>query len=119
MHTRALAIAVTTLAFLALVSGCAPSQTHDSLVVPLADIQLATVTVKLGQVVKVDTGDSRARYSADVADESVVSVVQRREPEAGRFEPEIVPLEIGNTEIVLRSSDPDQTVVGFRVVVTE
>ena len=83
----------------------------------LADIQSRTVRVNLHQVVHLDTGVGNGRYTAQIADESIVSVLQRRDETDGRLEPEVVPLRVGTTQVALTSSIAGDPVVGFTVVV--
>jgi hypothetical protein len=45
-------------------------------------------------------------------------VVQHRDEAGGGFDPELVPLRVGATQVALISSVAGETVVGFKVVVT-
>ena len=102
-------------------AGCAGPVTPPAatpLTVRLVDIQSGTVRVSLHQVVRIDAGGSDRRYSASIADERVVSVVQHRDEAGGGFDPELVPLRVGATQVALISSVPGDAVVGFKVIVT-
>jgi hypothetical protein len=102
-------------------AGCAGPLTPPAvtpITVRLADIQSGTVHVSLHQVVRIESGGTDRRYSASIADERVVSVVQHRDEAGGGFDPELVPLRVGATQVALISSVPGETVVGFKVVVT-
>ncbi len=102
-------------------AGCArmPSPESTPIAIRIVDIQSGTVRVHLHQVVQLDTsavGDD-GRYAAEIADERIVAVVQRRDETDGRFEPELVPLRIGTTQVALVSKTPGGTTIGFKVVV--
>jgi hypothetical protein len=84
----------------------------------LVDIQSGTVQVPLHQVLRIDTGLGDWRYSALIADQRIVTVVQHRNEGDGTFSPELVPLHVGRTQVALVNSIPGQAVVGFTVVVT-
>ena len=101
-------------------SGCAgsPSPQATPIALRLVDIQSGTVRVELHQVVVLDIGDTYASYRAEIADPHIVSIVERRDETDGRFEPELVPLHVGMTQVALVSSIPGQAVVGFKLVVT-
>lgn len=109
-------IAVTMLLGLTGCTGSALPQSRTPLVIRLVDIQSRTLRVNLHQVVRLDTG--AGRYTAQIADERIVSVVQRRDQTDGRLEPELVPLRVGSTQVALTSSIPGDPVVGFKVVIT-
>lgn len=116
---RAAGIAI---ALLLAVSGCTgivPPPAATPFTMRLADIQSGTVRLGLHQVMWIDVGRTSERFSALIADERVVAVVQHRDETAGRFEPELIPLRIGTTQVALVSSIPGRAVVGFTVVVTE
>ena len=101
-------------------SACAGSPTAQAtpIALRLVDIQSGTVRVELHQVVLLDVGDTYASYTAEIADRQIVSIVERRDQTDGRFEPELVPLRVGTTQVALVSSIPGQTVVGFKLVVS-
>ena len=99
-------------------SGCAGQPTAAAPVdVRLADIQSHTLHVRLGQVIDIRLGGGSERYTPEIADEDIVAVVERRNLTSERFEPEIVPLRIGSTQVALIGADPNDS-VGFRVIVT-
>jgi hypothetical protein len=98
-------------------SGCAAgTATETPITLKLADIQSGTVRLSLHQVAFIDIGTAEGEYSAQIADRRIVSVVQRRDETDGRFEPELVPLRVGSTQVALTTTG--QQVIGFRVVVT-
>jgi hypothetical protein len=101
-------------------SGCSggPAPSISPLVVKAADIQSGTVRVRLNQVVRITTSGLTDHYTPLVADESVVTVVVRRDDRTGRFEPELVPHRVGSTQVALLSPDPLDT-IGFHVIVSE
>lgn len=99
-------------------TGCAarPSPSITPLVVRIADIQSATLRVRLDQVIRIETRDPTERFTPLVADERIVTVVVRRDAATGHFEPEIVPHRVGTTQVALRGASPlDST--GFNVIV--
>lgn len=100
-------------------AGCAgrPSSSVTPLVVRIADIQSATIRIRLNQVIKIDTGTKTERYTPLIADERIVTVVLRRDDATGRFEPEIVPHRVGTTQVALIGTSPLDT-TGFKVVVS-
>lgn len=85
--------------------------------VQLADIQSHTIRLRLHQVLEIDLGGSSERFTPEIADPRIVSIVERRDLTSGRFEPEVVPLRFGSTQVALIGADPGDT-VGFRVTVT-
>lgn len=116
----AVGVATIAVALLLAVSGCAGSNDPQAtpIVLRLVDIQSGTIRVGLHQVVELDIGGGRASYTAEIADDTVVAVVDRRDETDGRFEPELVPLRVGVTQVALISSIPGESVVGFRVIVS-
>ena len=117
---RATVVAGFAIAILLSVSGCAgsPASQATPIALRLVDIQSGTVRVELHQVVLLDVGDTYASYTAEIADPQIVSIVERRDETDGRFEPELVPLRVGATQVALVSSVPGQAVVGFKLVVS-
>lgn len=107
-------------AILLAASGCAGSAAPQAtpIALRLVDIQSGTVQVELHQVVLLDVGDSSARYTAEIANPKIVSMVERRDEADGRFEPELVPRHVGVTQIALLSSIPGHEVIGFTLVVS-
>ncbi|MEP6843026.1 MAG: hypothetical protein ABJA11_05865, partial [Pseudolysinimonas sp.] len=101
--------------------GCAGTATAPEptpFTMRLVDIQSATVRLGLHQVMRIDTGGTGWRYSALIADDRIVAVVQHRNEGDGSFSPELVPLHIGRTQVALVSAIPGHEVVGFTVVIT-
>jgi hypothetical protein len=122
MHTCRATVLSTgiAVAILLTASGCAawPAAQSTPIALRLVDIQSGTVRVELHQVVLLDIGHSDASYTAEIADPRIVSIVERRDETDGRFEPELVPLHVGATQVALVSSIPGEAVVGFKLVVT-
>ena len=99
-------------------AGCAPDQPlAHPLATPLTSVQSGTLRIQLHQVMVLTLKDDQ-RYTALIADPTIVSVVEHHDAAAGRFEPELVPLKAGSTQVALTSSRPGHEVVGFRVIVT-
>jgi hypothetical protein len=115
-----LASAGIAIAILLSVSGCAGSPTPQAtpIALRLVDIQSGTVRVELHQVILLDVGDSNAKYTAEIANPKIVSVVEHRDEADGRFEPELVPRRVGATQVALLSSIPGHEVIGFTLVVS-
>jgi hypothetical protein len=112
-----LAATLTTVTVLA-VAGCSgEGAAGRPLATPLSSIQSGTVRIALHQVMVLTLADDQ-RYTAQVADPSVVSVVEHRDAANGRFEPELVPMRAGSTQVALTGSTPGEEVIGFRVIVT-
>jgi hypothetical protein len=98
-------------------AACSPgTPLRRPLATPLASVQSGTLRIHLHQVMVLTLSDDQ-RYTALIADPTIVSVVEHRDAAAGRFEPEIVPLKAGVTQVALTSSRPGHEVVGFRVIV--
>jgi hypothetical protein len=114
---RAAGIAIALLLCLAGCVGNAAPPAPTPFTMRLVDIQSGTVRLGLHQVMRIDTGRSDERYSALIADERIVAVVQHRDETAGRFEPELIPLRVGTTQVALVGSIAGREVVGFTVVV--
>lgn len=108
--------AILAAAALLAVAGC-DGAAGRPLATPLAAIQSGTVRIALHHVMVLTLTDDQ-HYTAQVADPSIVSVVEHRDAAHGRFEPELVPLRAGSTQVALTGSRPGEEVVGFRVVVT-
>ena len=99
-------------------TGCAGQATPaPPLSIRLADIQSHTIRLHLHQVMEIGLGSSHAHFTPDVADPQILSVVERRDLTSGRLEPELVPRQLGSTQVALIGSLPYDT-VGFRVIVT-
>ena len=99
-------------------TGCVSDQPlAHPIATPLASVQSGTLRLHLHQVLVLTVSDDQ-RYTARIADPTVVSVVEHHDAAAGRFEPELVALKAGSTEVALTSSQPGHEVVGFRVIVT-
>ena len=107
-----------TLAIVLALTGCGAEtpQAHP-LATPLASVQSGTLRIQLHQVMVLTLKDDQ-RYTAQIADPTIVSVVEHHDAAAGRFEPELVPLKAGSTQVALTSSQPGHEVVGFHVIVT-
>ena len=115
---RPSAVTVSLVAVVLALTGCAGRPTAGARVdVRLADIQSHTLHLHLNQVIDIHLGGGSERYTAEIADEDVVAVVERRNLTSERFEPEIVPLRAGSTQVALIGADPNDS-VGFRVIVT-
>lgn len=108
------------IAILLSASGCAgsPEPAATPFAMRLVDLQSGTVRLGLHQVMRIDTGHSRWRYSALIADDRIVAVVEHRTEGSGAFEPELVPLRVGRTQVALVGVVPGHEVVGFTVVVS-
>jgi hypothetical protein len=121
LRGRSFGAAAIGVALVLTISGCAGSSAPEAtpLALRLVDIQSGTIRVGLNQVVLLDIGSQRASYTAQIADGTVVAVVAHRDETDGRFEPELVPLRVGVTQVALTSSIPGQSVVGFKVIVSE
>lgn len=114
---RSVAATVLVVATLFALTGCgADTPAARPLATPLASVQSGTLRIQLHQVM-VLTLNGDQRYTALIADPTIVSVVEHHDAAAGRFEPEIVPLKPGTTQVALTSSRPGHEVVGFRVIV--
>ena len=99
-------------------AGCAPDQPlARPLATPLSSVQSGTLRIQLHQVMVLTLKDDQ-RYTALIADPTIVAVVEHHDAAAGRFDPELVPLKAGVTQVALTSSRPGHEVVGFRVIVT-
>jgi len=99
-------------------SGCAGQPSAAApLNVRLADIQSHTLHVQVHQVIDIHLDGGGERFTPEIADADIVAVVERRNLTSGRFEPEIVALRAGSTQVALIGADPNDS-VGFRVIVT-
>jgi len=106
------------LAAILAVAGCsADGAEHRPLATPLSAIQSGTVRISLHQVMVLTLADHQ-RYTAQIADPTIVTVVEHRDAAHGRFEPELVPLKAGATQVALHGSIPGGEVIGFHVIVT-
>ena len=100
------------------VAGCSADGTQDRpLSTPLSAIQSGTVRIPLHQVMVLTLADHQ-RYTVQIADPTIVTVVAHRDVAHGRFEPELVPLKAGSTQVALTGSRLGSEVIGFRVIVT-
>ena len=119
-RARSAVVAGIAAALLLTVSGCAGSSAPQAtpFAMRLVDIQSGTVRLGLHQVMRIDTEGAGWHYSALIADTRIVAVVQHHNEGDGSFEPELVPLHIGRTQVALVSSVSGQAVIGFTVVIT-
>jgi hypothetical protein len=100
------------------VAGCsADSAENRPLATPLSAIQSGTIRISLHQVMVLTLADHQ-RYTAQIADPTIVAVVAHRDAAHGKFEPELVPLKPGSTQVALTGSTPGGEVIGFHVIVT-
>jgi len=100
------------------VAGCsADGVARQPLATPLTAIQSSTVRISLHQVMVLTLADHQ-HYTAQIADPTIVTVVEHRDAAHGRFEPELVPLKAGSTQVALTGSNPGGEVIGFHVIVT-
>jgi len=110
--------AVLALVVVLTVAGCsADSAENRPLATPLSAIQSGTIRISLHQVM-VLTLEDHQRYTAQIADPTIVAVVTHRDVAHGRVEPELVPLKAGATQVALHGSSPGGEVIGFHVIVT-
>ena len=115
---RRSAVTASLVAVVLALTGCAgPPAARAPVDVRLADVQSQTLHVHLHQVIHIHLGGGSERYTPEIADEDIVAVVERRNLTSDRFEPEIVPLRAGSTQVALIGADPIES-VGFRVIVT-
>jgi hypothetical protein len=114
-------------AFLALgiigLSACTSTPSTNNVIAPVVmdagDLQGATVDLKVGQVLDIDTGSLDVdSYSATVADPKIAEFVAGRVESSATFNPGVTALAVGSTEVVLSNSDGGIQDVSFTVDVT-
>ncbi len=115
---RRSAVTASLVAVVLALTGCAGRSAAGAPVnVQLADIQSHTLHLHVNQVIDIHLGGGSERFTPEIADEDIVAVVERRNLTSERFEPEIVPLSVGSTQVALIGADPNDS-VGFRVIVS-
>jgi hypothetical protein len=102
-------------------SACAPATPVVAPVtVSVGDLQGATVSVALNQVVNINTGDLAVdSYTAEIADPSILEFVQGREEGGATFNPGLTPLKVGSTEVTLTNEQGGIQPLVFTVTVTD
>lgn len=106
-------------AVIAGVTGCAPTVVAP-VTVAVNDLQGATVTVGLKQIVNIDTGDLPVdSYTAEIADPSILEFVQGRDDGSATFNPGLTPLAVGTSEVTMTNAQGGIQALKFTVVVTE
>ena len=114
-------------AFLALgivgLSACTSAPSTNNVIAPVVmeagDLQGATVTLKVDQVLDINTGSLDVdSYSGKVADPKVAEFVAGRVDGSATFNPGVTGLAVGSTEVVLSNSNGGIQDVTFTVEVT-
>jgi hypothetical protein len=101
-------------------SAAAPASTTviAPVVKDVGDLQGATIDLRVGQVLDIDTGSLAVdSYSGKVADTAVAEFVAGRVDGGATFNPGVTALEAGTTKVVLSNSDGGIQDVTFTVAV--
>ena len=121
MTTKLRLLSVALVASAALVlSACASGPVIAPVTMSADDLQGATVDLKVGQVLDIDTGDLAVdSYEAEVSDSAVVEFVQGREDGDATFNPGFTAKAEGSTEVTMTNEQGGIQPLEFTIEVTE
>lgn len=124
MKTRILALAAAAVFASVALAGCASSGGDNDVIAPVVmstdELQGASVELLVGQVLDITTGDlAEDSYSAEIADESIVSFEQGGERDGATFNPGLTAKAVGETEVTLTNEQGGIQPVDFTVTVVE
>lgn len=109
--------AVAAVSLVAGLVACTPTPV-DPVVVEVDDLQGTTVGVPLNSTLIVLTGWSEVtEYTAQIADPTIAEFVEGADTGDAAYAPLLMPLQVGETEVVL-SHEADQSSVVFTLEVT-
>ena len=116
---RLLAVALVASAALAL-AGCAPGNVIAPVTMSANDLQGATVDLKVGQVLNIDTGDLAIdSYTAEVSDAAVAEFVQGRDDGSATFNPGFTAKAEGTTDVTMTNEQGGIQPLEFTITVTK
>ncbi len=116
---RLLAVALVASAALALV-GCAPANVITPVTMSANDLQGATVDLKVGQVLNINTGDlAFDSYTAEVSDPSVAEFVQGHDDGSATFNPGFTAKAEGTTDVTMTNEQGGIQPLEFTITVTK
>ena len=115
---RMLTVALVAAATLAL-AACAPTNVIEPVTMSANDLQGATVDLKVGQVLNINTGDLAVdSYEAEVSDSSIAEFVQGRE-DGATYNPGFTAKAEGTTEVTMTNEQGGIQPLEFTIVVTK
>ncbi len=116
---RLLAVALVAAATLAL-SACAPGPVIAPVTMSANDLQGATVDLKVGQVLNINTGDLAVdSYEAEVSDPGVAEFVQGREDGDAIYNPGFTAKAEGTTDVTMKNEQGGIQPLDFTIVVSK
>lgn len=116
---RMLAVALVAAATLAL-AACAPGNVIAPVTMSANDLQGATVDLKVGQVLNINTGDLAVdSYEAEVSDSSVAEFVQGREDGGATYNPGFTAKAEGTTDVTMTNEQGGIQPLEFTIVVSK
>jgi hypothetical protein len=115
---RMLAVALVASATLAL-TACAPGNVIAPVTMSANDLQGATVDLKVGQVLNINTGDLAVdSYEAEVSDPAVAEFVQGRE-DGATYNPGFTAKAEGTTEVTMTNEQGGIQPLEFTITVSK
>ncbi|GAA1932383.1 hypothetical protein GCM10009775_25510 [Microbacterium aoyamense] len=116
---RIAAVAVLAVAFALTACTSAGTPVIAPVTMDVNDLQGATVDLKVGQVLNINTGSlAVTSYSGEVEDTSIAEFVKGSDTQDAQFNPGVKGLAEGSTKVVLSNSDGGIEDVTFTVDVT-
>ena len=115
---RMLAVALVAAATLAL-AACAPTNVIEPVTMSANDLQGATVDLKVGQVLNINTGDLAVdSYEAEVSDSSIAEFAQGRE-DGATYNPGFTGKAEGTTDVTMTNEQGGIQPLEFTIVVSK
>ena len=114
-----LAVALVAAATLAL-AACAPTNVITPVTMSADDLQGATVDLKVGQVLNINTGDLAVdSFEAEVSDSSVAEFVQGRDDGGATYNPGFTGKAEGTTDVTMTNEQGGIQPLEFTIVVSK
>jgi hypothetical protein len=103
-----------------LLSACAPGNVIAPVTMSANDLQGATVDLKVGQVLNINTGDLAVdSYEAEVSDPSIAEFVQGREDGDAMYNPGFTAKAEGSTDVTMTNEQGGIQPLEFTITVTK
>lgn len=125
-HPRALALTLVTVGIVAVgaLTGCSPSNGNAPVQAPIVmevgELQGASVTLRVGQALDINTGDLAVdSYSGKVADTAVAEFVKGRVDAGASYNPGVQAVAPGTTTVTLSNENGGIQDVTFAVTVAK
>lgn len=118
-QARMFAVALVAAATLAL-AACAPTPVMAPVTMSANDLQGATVDLKVGQVLNINTGDLAVdSYEAEISDPAIAEFVQGREDGSATYNPGFTAKAEGSTDVTMTNEQGGIQPLEFTITVTK